>query len=358
MKRFISNRRSAFTLIELLTVIFIIGVLIGLTIPAVQSAREASRRTQCMNNLRQIALGTQSYADAHKEKLPVGAKAINFGTWNHFILPYVEENTRYASLCFDAGVAFNDAGVSNGREYDNMTPFTTKAGRIALYTCPSDGRLVWKNKDAQWPKLNYLACAGATALFPTNRKGWGGGGEFSAAINWWIDVYYVMGTRKIKHQGACFGVIRGGANDTTVSPPVIRNYDPESGYNVKLSQISDGLSNTLLFSEGLQGFDDDSRGVTFRGYSAFFTAFRSPNSETEDVLEPGPSVCVNAPYANLPCSTDPDRICPFHLAARSRHPNGVNAVLADGSARFIANTIDPDTWRNLSSTHDGQAITF
>lgn len=352
------STRRGFTLVELLVVIVIIGILIGLTIPAVQAAREASRRAQCLNNLKQIALGTLNYADAHKERLPVGSKAINFGTWNHFILPFVEQGARYESLNFDAGVSFRDSGVANGKAYDNMTPFTTKAGRIALYTCPSDGRVNWNSGDAEWPKLNYLACAGATALCPTNQKGWGNDGELVARVNWWIDVYYEMGTKKIRHKGACFGVIRGGANDASVDPPIYRNYDPASGYNVKLADVTDGLSNTALFSEGLQGFEDDCRGVTFRGYSAFFTAFREPNSNFPDKLEPSVSVCVNAPYANLPCETDDFGRRPFYYCARSRHPSGVNVALADGSARFVSSSVDIETWRNLSSTRDGKAISL
>jgi len=349
--------RSGFTLIELLVVVVIVGVLLALTFPAVQAAREASRRAQCLNNLKQIALGTLNYADVHKESFPVGAKAINFGTWNHFILPFVEQGARYSSLNFDAGVSFHDKGVSNGQIYDNMTPFTVESGRMSLFTCPSDGDVNWIAHQTEWPKLNYLACAGATALCPTNQKGWGGSGDFKARVNWWIDVYYVMGSKKIKHQGACFGVIRGGANDPSADPPVFRNYDPESGYNVKLADVSDGLSNTLLFSEGLQGFNDDCRGVTFRGYAAFFTAFQTPNSESPDVLEPNVSVCVDAPYANLPCEILSGAF-PFRFTARSRHPSGVNAALADGSIRFVPNSVDGDVWRNLSSIHDGNAVSL
>ncbi len=348
---------EGFTLIELLVVVLIIGTLIGLTFPAIQAAREASRRAHCLNNLKQLALATLNYADVHKERLPVGAKAINYGTWNHFILPFVEQNARYSMLNFDAGVAFYSSGVSNGRPYNNMLPFTVKSGRMALFTCPSDGEVNWVSHDAEWPKLNYLACAGATALFPTNRKGWGGTGELQASVNWWIDVYYVMGSKKIRHRGACFGVIRGGANDTSVDPPVVRNYDPNSGYNVKLADITDGLSNTLMYSEGLQGLDDDCRGVTFRGYAAFFTAFCRPNSESPDLMENHASVCNNIPYANLPCEELPVNT-PFRFAARSRHLSGVNAALADGSARFISDSIDIDAWRNLSSTHDGATISL
>src|SRR5687768_8399081 len=83
------KRRSGFTLVELLVVIAIIGVLVALLLPAVQAAREAARRSQCTNNLKQIALGTHNYADTYQQRFPAGAYACCCGTWLVAILPYV-----------------------------------------------------------------------------------------------------------------------------------------------------------------------------------------------------------------------------------------------------------------------------
>ena len=344
-----------FTLIELLVVIFIISVLIGLAIPAVQAAREASRRMQCLNNLRQLGLALHNYADANKQFLPVGSKGVNYCTWNHFILPFIEEGNRYALLNFNAGVKYSDFDAAAG--YDNRAPFTTLTGRIPLFTCPSDGDVETslEGSETTWYKYNYLACAGATALFPTNRKGWDGVGPQTAKKNWWIDEYDdILGA--VTHKGACFGVIRGGKNDFEVTPPVIRNYDLATGGNVKLTSISDGLSNTMALSEGLQGFDNDCRGTTYRGAATFFTAYCGPNAKEPDLIECGIVACVNVPYANLPCETAQYLTTPFRFAARSRHLNGVNVAVADGSARFINDSIDAETWRNFSSTQSHQPV--
>ena len=351
------TRRSAFTLIEALVVIFIIGVLIGLTIPAVQASRESARRMQCQNNLKQIALAMQMYAENNRQQLPVGSKGINFCTWNHFILPYMEASNLYSQLCFNAGLKYSDHGDFQGRVFDNRVPFIQTTGRLPYYSCPSDINAEQSLEDSVWFKYNYLACAGATALYPTNRKGWGGDGDQNAKRNWWIEKYTdVLG--EVVHKGACFGVIRGGANDLEVNPPILRNYDLSTGGNVRLNAIKDGLTNTALISEGLQGFDDDCRGTTFRGTAAFFTAYCPPNSTEPDLTECGIETCVDAPSANLPCVQAETIATPFRLAARSRHRGGVNVALADGSVRFVSDSIDVATWRNLSSTNSKQAISF
>lgn len=349
--------RKAFSLIELLVVIFIIGVLLALMFPAVQAARESARRMECLNNMKQLALAMHNYADTNKALLPVGSKGINFCTWNHFILPFLEENNRYEMLNFSEGLKYSDIGEYEGKSFNNRAPFTSGTGRLKCYTCPSDMTNTWFSDDSTWFKLNYIVCAGATALYPTNQKGWDGNGIQSAVKNWWIDEYTDFdGT--VRHQGACFGVIRGGPSDYNADPPIIRNYDLVTGGNVGLNEITDGLSNTLLLSESLQGFDDDSRGLTFRGSNTFFTAYCTPNSKNADVLETGIGQCVDTPYANLPCIMAPTNITPIRMAARSRHRNGVNAALADGSVRFFSDTVDKTTWRNLSSTKDGQPVSF
>lgn len=348
---------QGFTLIELLVVIAIIGMLIGLLLPAVQAARESGRRMQCLNNMKQLALAMHSYADSHSSQFPVGAKGVNFCTWNHFLLPFLEQTQRYEMLNFGAGLMYSDSGVFEGVEYDNKTPFSTALGRLEIYSCPSDIATEWTTSEGSWHKLNYVVCAGATALYPTNLKGWDGDGKQTSTKYWWINEYTSFaGT--VTHKGACFGVIRGGPNDYAADPPVLRNYDLSTGGNIKLSTIKDGLSNTLLLSEGLQGFDDDCRGVTFRGAAAFFTAYCGPNSKSADITETGICNCVDVPYANLPCTMAGTTTEPFRLAARSRHRDGVNVALADGSARFFSDSVDIENWRNLSSTRSGVPVSL
>ena len=87
--------KCAFTLVELLVVIAIIGVLVALLLPAVQSAREAARRTQCSNNLKQLGLGVTQYADTFRGAFPVGSYACCWGTWQVAMLPYIEQKPLY-----------------------------------------------------------------------------------------------------------------------------------------------------------------------------------------------------------------------------------------------------------------------
>lgn len=361
-KRFVNSsvptvKLRGFTIVELLVVIGIIGLMIAMLLPAVQAAREAARRMECLNNMKQVALAMHSYADLNQAQLPVGSKGVNYCTWNHFLLPFLEQNNRYQMLNFGAGLMYSDAGEFEGKTYNNKAAFVAETGRLNCYTCPSDVETDWINSEGTWPKLNYVACAGATALYPTNAKGWDGDGIQSSIKHWWINQYTgVAGT--VEHNGACFGVIRGGTNYYDVNPPVLRNYDLATGGNISLSEITDGLSNTLLLSEGLQGFDNDCRGLTFRGAGAFFTAYCGPNSKNGDITESGIGECVSVDYANLPCEMGNSTLEPFRLAARSRHRNGVNAALADGSVRFFSDSVDIQTWRDLSSTHDGRAVSF
>src|SRR3954470_20671763 len=102
-----SRLRSAFTLVELLVVIAIIGVLVALLLPAVQAAREAARRMQCTNNIRQITLGMQNYADVNGGVFPVGAYGCCWGTWLVGLLPYVEQKALFDQYKFYGAIDAN-----------------------------------------------------------------------------------------------------------------------------------------------------------------------------------------------------------------------------------------------------------
>ena len=129
-----SNRR-AFTLIELLVVIAIIAVLIALLLPAVQSAREAARRAQCTNNLKQLGLAMHNYESANGSFTP-GRNGCCWGTWVVYVLPYMEQSSMYATWNF-SGSPTNDAGDGMFR-YGGVANSTLTHSRINAYTCPSD----------------------------------------------------------------------------------------------------------------------------------------------------------------------------------------------------------------------------
>ncbi len=128
-------RCRGFTLIELLVVIAIIAILIALLLPAVQRAREAARRTQCKNNLKQLGLAIHNYHDTHRCFPPNGVGNIqNSNTWSAqaFILPFLEGSTLYNKIDFNVGYAHNNnTGVTPGSLH-------VKAMRIPVLLCPSD----------------------------------------------------------------------------------------------------------------------------------------------------------------------------------------------------------------------------
>src|SRR5687767_6696316 len=156
--------RSGFTLVELLVVIAIIGVLVALLLPAVQAAREAARRMQCGNNLKQIALGVHNYADTHKA-FPVGSYACCWGTWLVGVLPFIEQKPladqyQFFGAMGNANVATRYGGALN-------LPVTTK--RVPAYTCPSD--MVTENNATTASWHNYLGNFGNTSLARTSPLG-------------------------------------------------------------------------------------------------------------------------------------------------------------------------------------------
>src|SRR5512134_77721 len=133
------RRRCGFTLVELLVVIAIIGVLVALLLPAVQAAREASRRTQCTNNLKQLGLAALNYESTYKH-LPPGDYKRVYGTWLVVLLPFVEQQPqfdRYVGLgATERYQQANDASFRYGGA-PNLAAGVTKT-QIAVYTCPSD----------------------------------------------------------------------------------------------------------------------------------------------------------------------------------------------------------------------------
>jgi prepilin-type N-terminal cleavage/methylation domain-containing protein/prepilin-type processing-associated H-X9-DG protein len=318
-------RSRAFTLVELLVVIAIIGILIALLLPAVQAAREAARRSQCSNNLKQLGLGFHNYHDAYK-KLMAGAWSCCWGTWKVSIFPYIEQKNlaeRYSNVKppYDPS---NLHRYSSG-DCPTCTPVhynrTVVGTMISTFTCPSDTPAqgiagIWSH--------NYAANYGNTYYTQ--------GGTRSAP---WYGVFFL---------GAPFTTVWTDAN--TPVPP------PEQFFG--LSDIRDGLSNTMLAGEVLVGGRNDLRGFSYWGDAAGFQTFQPPNSTIPDRIYTA-SYCNNRPEENLPCavSTTTD---PTMFGARSRHPGGVQVGMGDGSARFISDTIDINVWRGLSTTRGSETL--
>jgi hypothetical protein len=362
-------------------VIAIIGLLIGLLLPAVQAAREAARRMQCANNLKQVALGCHNHADIHQEHFPCGARDWNFLSWSSFLLPYIEQQSLYSTMLIP--YTANATGTEEGR-YDHPTNLTAwHRSNVNCYYCPSSEKNVRysanpapPNETRQGPKVSYLACCGQTPIGVGIDASVGFREDDSRNYCWlnsfagnWTGEFGGSGDN-IDSQGALFGMV--GLRDTGSTTAQIRasrkaRFDSPNG-QVSFSTATDGLSNTLLFSETMQTANDTSistsssefRGDTYRGgHAAFFSTYWEPNSRQPDNSALGYSLChQRPPYDDKqsPCYTFTTYYA--HLSARSPHPSGVNAATGDGSVHFVAETISRSIWRSLGAANDGLSVSL
>lgn len=305
--------KRAFTLVELLVVIAIIGVLVALLLPAVQMAREAARRSQCSNNLKQLGLGVTQYADSFRGAFPVGSYACCSGTWQVALLPYVEQKALFDQYKGHGQLSASGEIDVNFR-YSASVNVPVTSTLIKAFTCPSDNKVAPRGTITFH---NYVANHGNTAL---GRK-------------------------------TPYGVRTDGQPNTFGKAPFISVSNSNSTPQVmKISDLTDGLSSTMAFSETIKGQYGDLRGFGWWQGGSHFEAFLAPNSNQPDVTEQD-IYCINQ-RPNAPCAA-PTSASPEGIGARSRHPGGVHVTMCDGAVKFTSDNINLDTWRFLS-TADGR----
>lgn len=299
-------KRKGFTLIELLVVIAIIAILIGLLLPAVQKVREAAARAKCSNNLKQLGLAMHSYHDANGQLPPLmGPSGCCWGTWVVPIMPYIEQQNAFQ--LYQNWGGSDTTGIRYGAA-PNTTNVTGR--RYAVLSCPSDTE---NTPIGTMTNHNYAVCGGTGGTTGGVPAGAPSGFQRSAGM---FD----------------------GLNRTR---------------KIKLTDVTDGLTNTVMVGEVLQGTSSpsDLRGFIWWGDAAGFSTFAPPNTSTPDQIY-SPSYCNNQPARNLPCTGTGGSV----FYSRSRHTGGVNSALGDGSVRFIRTNINPTTWLLLGSPTDGQVI--
>jgi prepilin-type N-terminal cleavage/methylation domain-containing protein/prepilin-type processing-associated H-X9-DG protein len=318
------SQRSAFTLVELLVVIAIIGVLVALLLPAVQAAREASRRSSCQNNLKQLTLAMINYEDTFKT-LPggVGRYGCCWGTWQVRVLPYMEQKA-LADLYLNS-----DGHDGTGPRYgagQNVQMVTSK--RIKGLTCPSD----ISNAPIGTPPItnhNYGVNFGNTNFFQSTLNG-------------------------IQFQGAPFVAYPGSTSDDgPVTAAEATTFTRSYGRPVRLAEITDGLSNTLMVGELIQGQGNALHGFTWWGNGSGFVTFLSPNSTSPDVLIGGN--CKTSDARNPPCINSASSSLGRMAGARSRHPNGIEVGYCDGHVAFVSNNIAYASWNAVGTSQGGES---
>jgi prepilin-type N-terminal cleavage/methylation domain-containing protein/prepilin-type processing-associated H-X9-DG protein len=335
----VTNHRRGFTLIELLVVIAIIAVLIALLLPAVQAAREAARRAQCVNNLKQIGIAMHNYHDIINT-LPPGFRSSVCGTWQTFILPYIEGNSTYNA--YNQFGSYMIQGTLNKNpdgnlRYGGVCQLTVTTSRFNSLTCPSDTPVA-NAAYANITEHNYAANFGNAGMFQELTT------PAAPGISSFTATQFYGGT----WLGAPFS-----DSDPSGYPSRQRTYN--------FATITDGTSNTLMVSETIQGQHGDIRGFTWWGDSAAFETWLAPNSPLPDVMQstsycgPNPGTAAIFPIIDRPNPPCIATGAPT-MASRSRHPSGLNSLFCDGSVKFMKNSININIWRALSTSAGGEVI--
>ncbi len=321
-------RRRGFTLIELLVVIAIIGVLIALLLPAVQAAREAARRAQCTNNMKQLALAAMNY-ESSSGCFPGGSYTgtlFNPPHWSHYpegfsefvrMLPFFEQSPMYNSANFNL----------NGGDVANLT-----IGGVVVSSliCPSD----INNNPVALPSTR--ASSGVT-------PGW--------SFNWAFNTPPAGFQQAFTSYGGNAGTFTFGYSQL-IPTAVLNQYNGViyNDSNVKISDITDGTSNTFLFGEHSKnqllqldpGYAvSDGCWNSGRWYDTLFATMYPMNLGSGN-YPPGLSI-TNASYY-------------FPTAAGSIHPGGANFAFCDGSVKFLKNSINSWSFATGNKDSSGDAL--
>ncbi|GAA5511140.1 DUF1559 domain-containing protein [Novipirellula caenicola] len=350
-------RRAAFTLVELLVVIAIIGVLVGLLLPAVQAAREAARRMQCQNNMKQFGLAMHNHMSAFGSFPPgnvnydESGNRFKTGGWQHgqnelgwhwlpMLFPYLEQPGMWELVqrCEEERA---DQHISNPCDHCEYFAEFEHLGREQLASfdkCPSAPSVSGQFSDGSYglealaKGNNYAACWGSGDMLSWEEQ------ETRGAFG----TYYV-------HQDKI----------VTLGPPISAGDRFQNRNGMQSRDFTDGLSNTIAMSEIIAAESQtDIRGVWMSPAmgATIFSAFRNPNSDEKDILAACGEDIADVTKPRLACEEERDTAA-IYAAARSYHTGGVNVLMADGGVRFVTDSVDNlNIWRPMSTAQNQEVI--
>ncbi|MDO4587924.1 MAG: DUF1559 domain-containing protein [Planctomycetia bacterium] len=333
---------SAFTLVELLVVIAIIGILIGLLLPAVQAAREAARRMQCSNHLKQFGLALHNYHSVHHHFPGYDDSGVGFSIQAK-LMPYFEQRSLHNLIDFSQPVLIGPSGA----KYFNLVHEEVAQKQIPIFRCPSDAEqdLYTEYQEGQNPSpvalrgLNYMMIIGS-----------GKDQTFDFANK--TDALFYFNSRCGFHS-----ILDGSSNTIVMTESLLGNHQDTTSESNRTRQVcrSSAIARAASNVNNPTFADFDNylnSAVNWSGYRGCCWLLARPGYTMVITYLP-----PNTHYPDFAPSSGGGRQIGLHFS-RSNHSGGVNGLLGDGSVRFFSDSIQQSHFQALATIGGGEAISF